>query len=231
MYKLLVVDASPSSRAMMSHFLMQEGYAVIEADSADSMFIQLNQSQPDLFLIDIDSESISREILCYRLRNDYHFNETPILFLSHHNKAIDVADALESGGDDYIRKPFALKELGARIRAHLRRAADFNQPNLVQISIIPESHQVFINGDEVPLTRMEFDLLRYMCSRPSKWHTTRDLLANVWKYPQGIGDSALVRNHIRNLRRKVEDNPERPAIIQSRHGRGYVVKANIRFES
>lgn len=80
------------------------------------------------------------------------------------------------------------------------------------------------------LTRVEFDLLVYLCKQPHKLHSTEDLLVNVWHYPNGVGDAALVRNHVHNLRQKLELDPDRPTIIQSRHGRGYVVKAHIQLE-
>jgi len=79
------------------------------------------------------------------------------------------------------------------------------------------------------VTRIEFDLLRYLSVYPNKWHATQDLLTNVWKYPLGVGDTALVRNHVRNLRRKLEINPDHPAIIQSRHGRGYTIRARVQI--
>ncbi len=84
-----------------------------------------------------------------------------------------------------------------------------------------------MNDELVSLTPVEFDLLNYLCQTPNEWHTTQTLLADVWDYPEDVGDAALVRNHIRNLRRKLESNPDRPSIILSRHRRGYIIRARV----
>jgi two-component system, OmpR family, alkaline phosphatase synthesis response regulator PhoP len=165
--------------------------------------------------------------LCRKLRGQPHTANTPIIFLTGNTSSNNVVDALNSGGDDFIRKPFVPRELIARVRAHIRRSALYGEDNIPIVRIIPTQYRIFIEDREVGLTRVEFDLLKYMCSAPHKLHSTEDLLAGVWQYPKGVGDAALVRNHIHNLRRKLEDDPERPMVIQSRHGRGYVVKARV----
>jgi DNA-binding response OmpR family regulator len=86
-----------------------------------------------------------------------------------------------------------------------------------------------VDGREVELTQVEYELLLYLCREPDKLHSTHELLMKVWQYPSDAGDAALVRNHVRNLRRKLEIAPERPEIVQSRHGRGYTVRAQIEF--
>jgi len=103
----------------------------------------------------------------------------------------------------------------------------YSDGDVAAIRIQSNRYRVYVNDTEVLLTRVEFDLLKYLCGSPYRLHSTEELLANVWQYPDGVGDAALVRNHVHNLRRKIEIDPERPLIIQSRHGRGYVVKARI----
>ena len=97
------------------------------------------------------------------------------------------------------------------------------------VRISDDSRIILVDGREVELTQVEHELLTYLCHAPNRLHSTQDLLINVWQYPEDAGDAALVRNHIRNLRRKLESSPERPEIIQSRHGRGYTIKAHIEF--
>jgi DNA-binding response OmpR family regulator len=116
------------------------------------------------------------------------------------------------------------------LRAHLRRAAQQeSEAEMPIIEISLDARLVMVDKRPVDLTQVEYELLRYLCDAPTRLHSTQDLLMNVWQYPPDAGDTALVRNHIRNLRRKLEDSPERPEIIQSRHGRGYTIKAHVQF--
>lgn len=225
MYKILIVDDDINVLEMVEQLLDQEGYTVLKARSGLEALRIAQFDKPDLCILDVGMPHMDGVMLCRTIRTIPGLAEVPVIFLTAHNTTYSVADALEAGGDDYIRKPFAIRELAARIRAHLRRAKQNESvPNL---HILRKTYQVFLNNREVFLTRIEFDLLHYLCSVPGRWYTTQDLLQNVWDYPKDVGDAALVRNHVRNVRRKLEDNPDKPAIIQSRHGRGYAVRANI----
>ncbi len=120
----------------------------------------------------------------------------------------------------------------ARLRAQLRRVKksghDGDRPN---VKFLNDNRSVVVDDEVVDLTQVEYALLHYMCQHPTRLHSTQELLMAVWDYPPDAGDAALVRNHIRNLRRKLETVPERPEIIQSRHGRGYTVRAAVEFET
>lgn len=227
MYEILVVDDDAIQLDMVETLLDQEGYDVLKARSAKETLNLLENKTPDLFVIDIGLPHMDGLTLCRKLRTYPSITNTPIIFLTGQHTSFSVTEALESGGDDYVRKPFAMRELAARIRAHLRRYANQLGSEIPTIRLLPDTRQVFVNDREIDLTRVEFDLCRYLCNYPDQWHSTDDLLRKVWDYPEGVGDAALVRNHVRNLRRKLEDNPDRPAIIQSRHGRGYVIKAFV----
>lgn len=230
MPKILIADDDVEVLYTLERLLEREGYDVIKATSAVEVLARIETDVPDLFLIDIVLPGINGVELCRTLRADTNTQAVPIIFLTGQHSSHGVADALDAGGDDYVRKPFVMRELMARIRAHLRRPSDYLSDNLATIRISPDRNQVFVNGREVMLTRVEFDLLHYLCRDTEKMHSSFDLLANVWQYPQGSGDAALVRNHIRNLRRKLEINPDRPAIIQSHHGRGYSVRARVQID-
>lgn len=229
MYEILVVDDDAQTLDMVELVLQREGYSVIRAFSAQEALSHIEEMTPDLFVVDAVLPEMDGLALCRKLRAHHRTANVPIIFVTGQDSPYSVAEALNSGGDDYIRKPFAPRELTARIRAHIRRSfyLDGDVPN---VRILPKTYRVYVNDREVSLTRVEFDLLKYLCVSPYRLHSTDDLLANVWQYPDGVGDAALVRNHIHNLRRKLEDDPERPAIIQSRHGRGYVVKAHIAID-
>ncbi|MCK6578585.1 MAG: response regulator transcription factor [Anaerolineae bacterium] len=223
----MIVDDDIQMLDMVELVLRREGFTVKRASSGFDALEQTSDQTPDLFVIDAMMPEMDGITLCRKLRAHPQTSNTPIIFLTGNTSSNNVVDALNSGGDDFIRKPFVPRELIARVRAHIRRSALYGEENVPILRIVPTQFRAFMESRELTLTRVEFDLLKYMCSAPHKLHSTEDLLAGVWQYPKGVGDAALVRNHIHNLRRKIEDDPERPAVIQSRHGRGYVVKARV----
>ncbi len=227
MQKILVVDDDTNILKMVEQLLEMEGYTVLKAKSGLEALRLAQHEKPDLAIFDVGMPHMDGVILCRTLRGIPEMSSMPIIFLTANNTSYSVADALEAGGDDYVRKPFAMRELAARIRAHLRRSK--HNDKLPTLQIMTKTYQVFVNQREVTLTRIEFDLVRYLCSYPGRWFTTQELLENVWMYPDGVGDAALVRNHVRNVRRKIEENPDKPTIIQSRNRRGYAIRANIQM--
>lgn len=229
MYKILIIDTDFENVNMMEHFLRREGYKVLTAFTVRDGLLHLEKNTPDLCIIDTTAPGLDGLGLCRKIRASAHTSNLPVL-LTGQNAHYSVTNALEAGGDDYIAKPFALRELAARMRAHLRRVSGNLNDAMPMLRILPETQTIYINDREVNLTQVEFELISFLCRKPNQLHRTEDLLTGVWQYPRGAGDAALVRNHVRNLRRKIEDDPERPAIIQSRHGRGYAVRASIRIE-
>lgn len=230
MPKILIVDDDAQVLDMVELVLNREGYAVQRAFNARQALEYVQQSPPDLVIVDVMLPDMDGYTLCRALRESEETALMPLIVLTAHQTPNSLVDALTSGADDFVRKPFQPRELVARVRAHLRRANKGLDPALPVIRILPSQFRVFIGDKEVVLTRVEFDLLRYLCQRPHELHSTEELLANVWQYPDGVGDSALVRNHVHNLRHKIEADPERPVILQSRHGRGYVIKAQALVE-
>ncbi|MCU0480814.1 MAG: response regulator transcription factor [Anaerolineae bacterium] len=226
MYRILIADDDNTTLQMVEEILDLEGYIVYTADNVNEV-LDLAQSQPpDLFLLDLALGQDSGIDLCRQLRLFPDTSDTPILFLTGQFESQYAVAALEAGADDYIRKPFAVKELVARVRANLRRVPS-NTKSYPLLSLYPDTQQVFLDSKEIFLTKIEFNLLHFMVMDAKRWHATEDLLSNVWNYTDGTGDTALVRNHIRNLRRKIEVDPDHPTIIQSRHGRGYIVRAQV----
>lgn len=229
MHKILLVDNDAETLEMIDQLLKREGYSVYRATSGHEALRLVESAAPDMLVINMQLNGLDGLSLCRKLRLNPPTARTPILFLNNSESPYGVADALDAGGDDYLRKPFALRELSARIRAHLRRVTRPGD-ELPRLRIVPESLTVFVNDRPVMLTQVEFELLMFLCSTPNQLHSTQALLTDVWQYPRGTGDTALVRNHVRNLRRKIEPDPERPEIIQSRHGRGYSVRAQVEIE-
>ena len=230
MYEIMIVDDDAQVLDMVELVLKREGYHVLRAFSAQSALETIENETPDLFVIDAMMPEMDGLTLCRRLRAMPRTTNTPIIFLTGNNSPHTVVDALNSGGDDFIRKPFVPRELAARVRAHIRRSVFYSDGDVAAIRIQSNRYRVYVNDTEVLLTRVEFDLLKYLCGSPYRLHSTEELLANVWQSRPPASFSPCATNHVHNFRLKIEIDPERPLIIQSRHGRGYVVKARIQFE-
>lgn len=224
---ILVADRDPNLRYALSQALEQEGYTTVETDSARSMLRLARQCRPAVVVLDSDLPDMNGFEACMRLRALPVVNHTPILFLSTRHSAELIARALDSGGDDFLRKPFAVSELRARVRALLRRSMYRSLYGAPVITLDEKNCSVIVEGRRVVLTPTEFNLLIHLCDHQAEHHTASSLLQVIWDYPPGGGDTALVRNHIRNLRRKIEANPDQPRIIVSQHGRGYTVNARV----
>lgn len=224
---VLAIDDDCSIRESVSRSLEREGYSVLEAESAEPALALVKEHRPDVIILDTVLPDMSGYEFCSHLRNLPFVDRTPVLFLSDYQGAQQVAMALDSGGDDYLRKPFIARELNARVRALLRRSNRKSEAQITKLYMDAETHRVIMNDRTIQLTPTEFQLLDYMCHHQATLHTALSLLEAVWHYAPGKGDTALVRNHIRNLRRKIEVDPDHPTIILSLHGRGYTVKAAI----
>ena len=220
---ILLVDDDARLREIVGMALEGEGYGVRTAASAEEAAQMLQESEPDLLILDVmlpgrDGFELAREI---RTRSP-----VPILMLTAKTDTIDVVVGLESGADDYVTKPFVTKELVARIRALLRRARSAETvPRRIavgELEILPEAASVTKNGEPVHLTKTEFKLLLALASRPNQVFTREVLLQQVWEYDY-FGDSRLVDVHVRRLRWKIEDDPRNPQIVQTVRGLGYKV--------
>lgn len=185
MYEIMIVDDDVQMLDMVELVLRREGFTVKRAASGAEALAAVCEETPDLFLIDSMMPEMDGVTLCRRLRVQSHTANTPIIFLTGNTSSNNVVDAFNSGGDDFIRKPFVPRELIARVRAHIRRSALYSEENLPVIRILSAQYRLYVDEKEITLTRVEFDLLKFMCSAPHKLHSTEELLAGVWKYPKG----------------------------------------------
>jgi DNA-binding response OmpR family regulator len=221
--RLLVVDDDRGIREIMQVALSEEGYIVDVAHDSDEALEAMRRNVPDLLILDVmlpgrDGFELAREIR--------RTSNVPIILLTAKTDTIDVVVGLESGADDYVTKPFEMREMLARIRSLLRRVhADDQEPSVLRVGYLeirPEEGVARRNDESLSLTRTEFRLLTTLASKPGRVFSREQLLSEVWGYDY-FGDARLVDVHIRRLRMKVEDDPHNPAIIQTVRGMGYKV--------
>jgi DNA-binding response OmpR family regulator len=221
---ILIVDDEPIVREVVEQYLRQEGFAVETAEEGNEALRRFATARPDLVLLDLMLPGIDGLEICRRIRTQ---SNVPVIMLTAKGDEIDTVIGLGVGADDYIAKPFSPRELVARIKAVLRRAAA--QPIAVAegdpirhgaLTIRPDRRQVEIAGQAVELTAREFDLLEFLARHPSQVFTREELLDKVWDWAFA-GDTGTVTVHIRRLRAKIEADPERPRYVKTVWGVGY----------
>ncbi len=239
-YILVVEDEDDIVRLIMFH-LEKEGYLVKSAGSGREALEIISRKPPDLIILDIMLPEMDGLEVCRRLRGNSETASTPVLILSARKEEFDKVLGLELGADDYMVKPFSVRELVARVRAMLRRLEQKNNLNLplkdstcpqekiirsADITLYPERHQVTVGGEERNLTHKEFTLLEILMENAGKVLSRQVLLDKVWGYEVEL-DTRTVDVHVRYLRQKIEEDPAKPFYIETVRGVGYrFVKQN-----
>lgn len=223
--RILTVEDDERIRAAVKLALEDEGWTVDEAASGEEAVIRFGRLPADVVLIDIMLPGIDGFELCRTLRRS---SDVPIVMVTARSDTHDIVAGLEAGADDYLTKPFAPKELSARIRALLRRVRPSSpgHPKLVfgDLEIIPDEGKVLRAGQEVHLTKTEFRLLCELAENPGRVFSRELLLDKVWGYDY-FGDSRLVDVHVRRLRTKVESDAANPRHVVTVRGLGYRLQA------
>ena len=213
----MVVDDDQDLAEMLSIVLTGAGMEVDLVNRGDQVMDIFNQHTPDLVLLDVMLPGIDGVEVCKIIRET---SMVPIVMLTAKGDTQDVVLGLEAGADDYMIKPFKPQELVARIKTRLRRNARIGSLVIGDLTIDQLEHKVISNQKEIPLTRLEFDLLVALAKEPGRVFTREALLSEVWGY-QHAADTRLVNVHVQRLRSKIEIDADNPKYVLTVRGVGY----------
>mgnify|MGYP001145198901 CR=1 FL=1 len=227
---ILVVDDETAIADLVEVYLKNEGFTIHKFYNASDALACVRTTRLNLAVLDVMLPDMDGFTLCQRIREDHLF---PIIMLTAKVEDMDKIMGLTLGADDYITKPFSMRELLARVKANIRRTTMLSAPaaedNAMSagggITINTDSFQVRKNGVPIDLTQREYELLTFLASHPGKVFSRVDLMEQVWNYGYVGDDARTVDVTVRRLREKIEDNPAVPAYILTRRGVGYYFSA------
>ena len=226
MSKVLIVEDERAIVEILKFNLSREGYETLEALDGEAGLQLARTADPDLILLDVMLPKLDGFSICRQLREGGI--STPIIMLTAREEENDKVFGLEAGADDYITKPFSMRELMARVKANIRRRtldsaegpAPSQETPSTGLVLDPDGFAARKNGVLVELSQKEFDLLSFLMAAPDKVFTREELLDKVWNYDY-YGDMRTVDVTVRRLREKIEDDPGKPAHILTKRGAGY----------
>ena len=218
---ILVVEDEPDLRTTLEFNLKSEGYKVKSAADGEAAINEIRKKVPDLVLLDLMLPDMSGLEVCKNIRNESFSNQVSIIMLTAKGEEVDRVVGFELGADDYVVKPFSVRELMLRISSILKRGSETNtskeQISIGDVEINLASHRVFISGLEIELTAKEFELLKYLAERNGRIQTREVLLEQVWGYNNSV-TTRTVDTHIKRLRSKIGDVGSK---IETVRGVGY----------
>ena len=229
--KVLVIEDEPDIRKTLEYNLSREGYKVESCGSIEEANTFLENPSYSIILLDLMLPDGSGLDLCKQIKSNPETNETPILILTAKDDEVDKVVGFELGADDYVTKPFSVRELILRVKAILKRNTKTSNPsnqtheinrNFGSLKMNIESHEIFINDEEIILTALEFKLLRQLVERRGRVQTRDQLLTDVWGYSSDV-TTRTVDTHIKRLREKLGSMGK---YVQTIRGVGYKFSRN-----
>ncbi|MEW6030742.1 MAG: response regulator transcription factor [Chloroflexota bacterium] len=225
MKTILVVDDKANVRQLLQEYLTEQGFRVTTAADGQEAIYEARRAQPDLILLDIMMPRMDGYEFLRQYRRERH---TPVIIITAKEEETDAVLGLELGADDYVVKPFRMRELVSRVRAVLRRGEGTPEPSRVlragDLVLDEAAHSVTARGENVDLTPLEFNLLALLMSAPGRVFT-REQIADRLTDSGFAGLGRTLNVHIRNLRAKIESNPAEPEYIETVFGVGYRFRA------
>ncbi|GBF34978.1 phosphate regulon transcriptional regulatory protein PhoB [Desulfocucumis palustris] len=227
--KVMVVEDELEIRNLLKLYLNKKGYHVVLAEDGNEALRLFEYEQPDLIILDILLPQLNGYQVCQELRK---YSNVPILFISCKKDSEDIIQGLHLGGDDYITKPFDPNVLVARVEAKLRRAPIFRRTSTFQetpkkdvltcgnLEINLSNYQVLVDGNPIPLSAKEFQLLFFLAQHPDQVFTSEDLYKKIWGY-DCAGDVRTVMTHVSNIRKKIKSSHSNKEFIKNIRGIGY----------
>jgi len=220
--KILIIEDEPDIRKTLEYNISREGYKVVSASSLSEGKEQINSSDFSLILLDLMLPDGSGLDLCREIKSDKDKSSTPIIILTAKDDEVDKVVGFELGADDYVTKPFSVRELILRIKAILKRGESKKETLEVQrqfgeLTMDIDSHEVFVNSEQIILTALEFRLLRQLVDRRGRVQSREQLLSDVWGYSAEV-TTRTVDTHIKRLREKLGTMGK---YIQTIRGVGY----------
>ncbi len=222
---ILVVDDEPTLLATLAENLGEDGFRVVTAADGREALVRFRADRPDLVVLDLMLPELSGLEVCRIIRQE---SSVPVLMLTARTGELDTVVGLEVGADDYVTKPFSLRELQARIRALLRRSEQQSPAtapliDLGNVQVDLAGHRVLRQGVELPLKPKAFELLAFLVANPGQVFTRDQLLERVWGYDYA-GETRTVDVHVHWLRSAIEADPGRPELLRTVRGVGYVLR-------
>nr|WP_317325059.1 response regulator [uncultured Flavonifractor sp.] len=231
--RILIVEDEKNIVDILSFNLNKEGYETLEAYDGEAGLQLALEQNPDLILLDLMLPKMDGFDVCRNLRKENR--STPVIMLTAREEETDKVLGLELGADDYITKPFSMRELLARVKANIRRnemvsgapapAASGSRIELGRIVIDPDQMMVYKDERPLDLTQREYELVKFLAAQPGKVFSREALMEHVWNFTGYVGDVRAVDVAVRRLREKVEDDPASPQFVVTRRGLGYYFNA------
>lgn len=223
---MLVVDDEPVLVEMVAAYLARDGYAALTANTGPDAVASVRANTPDVVVLDLGLPGLDGIEVCRQTRT---FSDCYIIMLTARTDEVDKLIGLSVGADDYLTKPFSVRELMARVQSLLRRprAADRRDPHQQEparqfgdLRVDPAGREVHLAGTPIPLTRTEFDILATLATHPRQAFTRQQILDEVWDGSRA-GDGHVIDVHVAHLRRKLGDDPAAPRYLRTVRGVGY----------
>lgn len=220
MREILVIEDEAKIVRLIRDYLEKEGYRVIDARDGEEGITAFRRNEPELIILDLMLPKLDGLEVARKVRKD---SKVPIIMLTAKTEEADRVAGLEVGADDYVTKPFSLRELAARIKAVLRRTdGGLGRPEVIKrgpLKIDLDSHRVEFGGEGIDLTPTEFELIAALAENPGRVFTRKNLLEEIGRYP-GENMTRIIDTHVKNLRKKIEKEDEKE-LIETVHGVGY----------